>query len=341
VVDEVVDDFCSSTTARTFEVFVKLPSPLQFARRVADAVLPGIRSELDQVRFANGQVLAKLQRLQGAFTSIHDAEFKVYSQYGEDGIIQYLIREAKIVPSERKFVEFGVESYLEANTRFLLMNDYWSGLIIDGSVDKVQAIRESEISWRYHLRSVQAWIDRESINELLVANGSSGRIGLLSIDIDGNDYWVWEQISVVDPVIVICEFNSIFGAERAVTIPYDRSFSRTKAHHSNLFWGASLGALARLAQARGFALVGCNRAGNNAFFVKHDRLGNLRPLSVADAYTKAQFAESRDQDGRLTFLRDPYRIREIAELDVFDLERECYVSVGEVLGRVADGIDRG
>ncbi len=310
---------------------MKFPTPSQFARRVGDALFPKICSELDQVRFANGQVLAKLQHLHGDFKNIGDAEFKVYSQYGEDGIIQYLVREANLAPAERQFVEFGVESYQEANTRFLLMNDYWSGLVIDGSVENVRAIRNSELSWRYHLRSTHAWIDRESINELLKQNGASGQIGLLSIDIDGNDYWVWEQISVIDPVIVICEFNSVFGADRAVTIPYDRAFSRNKAHQSNLFWGASLGALARLGEQRGYALVGCNKAGNNAFFVKRERLGKLRSVTAAEAHVDSQFADSRDREGRLTFLRGIQRGREIAELEVFDLELGRLVRVGEVL----------
>ena len=125
---------------------------------------------------------------------------KVFSQFGDDGIIQYLIQHLQVQP--QSFVEFGVENYSEANTRFLLLNDNWRGLVLDGSEDSLEALRSEDIYWRHDLTAVAAFIDRDNINGLLARNGFSGRLGLLSIDIDGNDYWVWERIDCVTPSLV-------------------------------------------------------------------------------------------------------------------------------------------
>jgi len=98
--------------------------------------------------------------------------------------------------------------------------------------------------------------------------------------VDGNDYWIWDAVRAVCPVVVIVEYNSVFGSEHAITIPYDPTFQRTKGHFSNLYWVASLKALALLARQKGYTCVGCNSNGNNAYFVRDDRLGALRPLEV-------------------------------------------------------------
>jgi hypothetical protein len=207
---------------------------------------------------------------------LRDAEFRVFSQFGDDGIIQYLIH--LLEPVEERFIEFGVEDYGESNTRFLLMNDNWTGLVIDGSREHVAHICRQDYHSRHTLTAAHAFVDRSNVNALFRDNGFTGGLGLLSIDIDGNDYWVWEAIDCVEPVVVVCEYNAVFGASRAVTVPYELTFQRTRAHPSNLYFGASLGALCLLAGRKGFAFVGANSAGNNAYFVRQDRLGPLRAL---------------------------------------------------------------
>ena len=94
---------------------------------------------------------------------------------------------------------------------------------------------------------------------------------MLHIYLDGNDYWIWKEINVVTPVIAILEYNSVFGVDRAITISDDRKFIRTKAHHSNLYFSASLRALYVLAKEKGYSFVGCNSARNNAYFVRNDK----------------------------------------------------------------------
>src|SRR6266700_639412 len=200
--------------------------------------LAAVQNEIDSLKILAAQPLIQNIRNGDSIASLRDAEFKVFSQFGDDGIIQYLIH--RLAPLPDSFVEFGVENYRESNTRFLLLNNNWRGLVLDSDQSSVRCIQEDEIYWRHTLTARCAWINRDNINDLLRDAGFSGQIGLLSIDIDGNDYWVWEKLDIVDPVVTIVEYNSIFGPDLAVTIPYNPDFARHRAHYSGQFWGASL-----------------------------------------------------------------------------------------------------
>jgi hypothetical protein len=230
--------------------------------------------------------------------NLNDYEFRVFSQWGEDGIIQFLLRHIEI--DNEFFVEFGVEDYTEANTRFLLVNNNWSGLVLDSNAENIAKIKNSPNHWNYDLRAVQAFITKDNINSILAENGVRGEIGLLSIDIDGNDYWVWRAMDIVNPVIVIIEYNHRFGADLAVTLPYDETFSRWTSGRPVVYFGASLKALCLLAERKGYAFVGCNTNGVNAFFVRKDKMPpELRQLSVIDGFVPGKFGELRDENGLL------------------------------------------
>jgi hypothetical protein len=206
-----------------------------------------------------GKPLALTAKGRGALRSLHDAEFKVFSQFGDDGIIQWLICNLEI--PNKTFIEFGVEDYRESNTRFLMMNDNWSEVVMDGSPESVARIVDSEYYWRFDLQAKCAFIDVENINDLLASAGFAAELGLLHIDLDGNDYWIWKAVNVVSPIVLIPEYNSVLGIDKALTVPCERTFSRTKAHYSNLYWGASLRALHELSASKGYAFVGSNSAG--------------------------------------------------------------------------------
>jgi hypothetical protein len=268
-------------------------------------ILDGLRrrfSKLDEVNARLERVQEALGRIEGRQLSDADApalaasEFRVFSQWGEDGIIQRLVREVAVSP--RIFVEFGVQDYSEANTRYLLTNDNWAGLVIDGSPENIARVKADPIYWRHNLKATCAFVTRENINELLASAGLGGEIGLLSVDIDGNDYWVWEAITAVDAVLVVAEYNWRFGAERRVTVPYRADFVRDTAHHSMVYYGASLAALEALGRRKGYDLVGCNSAGNNAFFVRADRRpASLPVVGAAEAFVAGRFREARGIDG--------------------------------------------
>jgi hypothetical protein len=287
------------------------------------------RLESEKLRFAIGQSLSMRVKQHGVYQNIHESEFRIYSQFGDDGILQYLIHQTK--PECEIFIEFGVQNYTEANTRFLLLNNNWKGLIIDGDGQAMAALRDDEIYWRQDLTAIGAFVTRENINQLFTENGFTGEIGLLSIDIDGNDYWVWEAIDTVNPTVVVVEYNSVFGPERAITIPYDPQFMRTQAHYSNLYWGCSLKALCLLAERKGYSFVGCNSNGNNAHFVRKDKVGKIPALSCKEGYVESRFRESRDIHGNLTFLRGKQRIEAIKGMQVVDVEQGLTAQIKDII----------
>lgn len=247
-------------------------------------------------------------------SSLTDVEFSVFSQFGDDGIIQYLVNE--IHPEEKFFVEFGVENYLESNTRYLLQNNNWYGLIIDATKKNIDFIKQQDFYWRHDLKAVESFVTAENINVLL--KDVPKNAGLLHIDIDGNDYWIWKAITGVVADIVIIEYNSIFGSDRAITVPYNPSFNRTQAHYSNLYAGASLTTLCDLAEEKGYVFIGSNSAGNNAYFIKKEKIGRLKPLSVKEGYIQSKFRESRDKQGQLTYLSGNERFSEIKGMQVYN-----------------------
>lgn len=259
-----------------------------------------IINEIEDLKFQNGCLFLENSLLKQS-KNILDHEFKVFSQWGEDGIISYLINNLEI--ENDFFIEFGVENYLESNTRFLLKKFNWSGLIIDSSQKNIDYIKNDKLYWKYDIRALCEFITRENVNKIFLENISQKKIGLLSIDIDGNDYWVWEAITSVDPSIVVIEYNSILGIRKNYVISYNENFERTKAHYSNLYYGASLSALTKLGNKKGYALVVCNSAGNNAFFVKKNLLNDkIKELSIKEAFQKRKFRESRDKNNKLNFL---------------------------------------
>lgn len=290
----------------------------QRLRQILEGLAYSGRAHEDQ-KVLMGQILTNQLRARGPLPSIQDAEFRVFSQFGEDGILQYLIERTGVPKAAETFVEFGVASFDEANCRFVLLKDNWRGLIIDGSKRNMDKVRADQIHWRHGLTVRDAFIDRDNIQDLILGSGISGEIGILSVDIDGNDYWVWERINCVDPIIVVAEYNSTFGPDAPISVPYDPAFQRTAAHHSNLYWGASIGALTHQANTRGYALVGGNRAGNNVFFVRRDRLGDLKELRPQQAWEAAKFRESRDANGGLTYLEGAARLEAIQHLPVVDV----------------------
>ena len=274
-----------------------------------------------------GKILSELNRNKSS-KNIQDYEFKVFSQNGEDGIIQFLIQNTEI--KNKIFVEFGVETYKEANTKFLLLNNGWSGLIIDGDKDAMEKIASSDLHWKYDLKSIGNFITKDNINEIIKSAGIEGEIGLLSVDIDGNDYWVFENIDCINPQILIMEYNSMFGDTHKISVPYDENFVRSQKHYSNLYYGASIAALCDIANKKGYDLVGSNSFGNNLFFIRHDCNKLKIKLTPKEAYVKSKFRESRDENGKLTFLSHKEGLELIKNEPVTNIEDKKTYSIGEV-----------
>ncbi len=221
-------------------------------------------SEIEnQIR--NRWLLEKLPNINDQKLAFKLNEFKIFSQTGEDGIINYIF--SKIGVKNKTFVEFGIQDGKECNTANLSLNFGWNGLLIEG--DKIFAKKAKEYYSGKPVTVVNAFVTKDNINKILSENGIKGEIDLLCIDIDGNDYWVWKEIDSIKPRVIVAEYNSVFG-NKPITIKYKPDFERLKEHKSGLYFGASLSALAKLGKEKGYILAGCCSYGFNAFFIRKD-----------------------------------------------------------------------
>ncbi len=272
----------------------------------------------EQTQFLTGQIASFQVRQLATLPTLADAEFRVTSQWGEDGIIEWLVHNLPDI--NRSFVEFGVENYAEANTRFLLQNRGWRGLVMDGNAAHMEHVRRQTIHWKFDLVARSAFITAENINELITTDGFDGELGILSIDIDGNDYWVLQAIDCVRPAILIVEINGVFGDRHAISVPYDPAFDRLKAHHSGQYFGASLKAITQLAAEKGFTFIGTNTNGVNAFFVRDDLAGNIVSCIDEIKAWPARHRDSRDAAGKLSYTRGDAKAELIKSMPVCDIE---------------------
>jgi hypothetical protein len=276
------------------------------------------KKHLETILINQGKILSTLNSQKNT-TKLSDYEWKIYSQWGEDGIIDFLVSEVSIV--NKTFIEFGVESFSESNCKYLLMKSDWNGFVIDGSQKNIEKLKNSDYFWKYDLQALVAFIDINNINELLIKSGFKRDLGILSIDIDGNDYHILNKIDCFDPRIIICEFNPVFGNDRKITVPYDPKFYRTKKHYSNLYFGASINALRSLLTKQDYTLVGTGMQGGNAYFIKNSLMTDrLRILAKNPFCFNFNWRESRDIDGNLNFLRAELRYKEIKGMNVLNVE---------------------
>lgn len=289
--------------------------------------------ERDDKKMIFGKQLCFSQKNINA-NKLSDIEFRVFSQWGEDGIIEYIVNNIPI--KNKTFIEFGVENYNESNTRFLMMNRNWSGLIIDGSEQNINYVKKRSYFWKYDLTATASFITKENINTLITAKLEKMKInkdvGLLSVDIDGVDYWVLKEIICIDPVIIICEYNSTFGNKIPLTVPYDKEFERSNYHYSNLYWGANLKAFDNLLTKKGYIYIGSNLECTNAFFVKNDMCKKYLPefFESEIAFDKSKIRESKDIKGNLSYLRGNERLDVIKELELINIDTENKIKISEL-----------
>ena len=222
---------------------------------------------------------------------IRNVGFKCFSQTDEDGILLFLL--SMIGAKKKLCVEICAGDGIECNSANLILNHGWHGLLVDGDSNNVaQGIRffsRSRYTSVYPPRFVCSWITKSSVNDLIAENGFSGEIDLLSIDVDGVDYWIWEAIKAIDPRVVVLEYNDILGPDRSCTVPYSDQFRCSDYPMTGgmpNFAGASLPAFVKLGMKKGYRLVGINRYGYNAFFVRNDLgIGTVPTLDVSECFS--------------------------------------------------------
>ncbi len=265
-----------------------------------------------------GLIISNLNKKEN-FDEINKYEFQIFSQFGDDGIIQYLINNIKVLHT--KFIEFGVENYEEANTRLLLEKDNWSGLIIDASEDNISYIKKQDFYWKNKLSVECDFITTKNINSIIKKNGFNVDLGILSIDIDGNDYWIWKEIDSVKPAIVIIEYNARFGDTMSVTIPYDETFKRQS--RNNIYYGASLLALFKLAEEKKYSLVCTNKNGNNAYFVRNDLMpinhSIIQKRTPTECFNDNSFKEYLDNNKNILSLSKEEENKILSQTDLKEI----------------------
>ncbi len=246
---------------------------------------------------------------------INDHEKKIYSQNGEDGIIEFIF--TKIGTTNKFSVEFGVGNGFECNTIYLLEKKGWKGLMMDYGADQniqwkgvikkawynrklglianiqkdlaffKKIILRTKRSRRFQIDIKSEKVTAENIQNLFKKYNVPKNFDLLSIDIDYNDYWVWKAIADYSPRVVVIEYNSSILPTESKVVPYD---PEAKWDGTNYF-GASLLALKNLGLNKGYSLVGCDNAGVNAFFCKNELLDGIKIKDIKDLYRPPRYGE--------------------------------------------------
>lgn len=267
--------------ARRFREWINHP----VIHRLQEHTPPDTASQI-QLQLTYRQIAAVGAKL----PSLGDVGFKVFSQADEDGILLFIF--SILGTTNKKCAEICAGHGMECNTANPIIHHGWTGLLVDGDPELV---RQGKAFYQSHGATficpptfIASWITRDNVNDLLRTNGFEGEIDLLSLDIDGVDYWIWQALDVVQPRVVVVEYQDIIGPEKALTVPYADDFNANKYPTTDgmpNFCGASLAAFTKLARRKGYRLVGCNRYGFNAFFVR-DGLGEkeLPEIPVSECF---------------------------------------------------------
>ena len=269
--------------------------------------------------------ISENRKIYDTIQNIQEVDFKIFSQNGEDGVIDYLLTKLKLIPNSTNFVEIGVGDYRESNTRFIYNRFHPKGLIID-CIDKMEEKVKPYVNfWKGDLRVCNENVNSKNINEILKRSGNF-EIDLFSIDIDGIDYWIIKELKKNISKIFIAEFNPVFGSDLKVTVPNIDGFDRTKYHYSNLCYGMSLRALIDLMDEKNFYFIGTNLQKMNAFFISKDfnKKEFFKEIQIKDLknYTNSNIRDSRDKNFNLNFLSGDNKIKEIENCEVINLETD-------------------
>jgi len=259
-------------------------------------------------------------------TNIRDAEVKIFSQFGEDGIIDFLLYKLNLT-NHIAFLEIGTGDYEEANTRFLCETRNCRGLLID-KIKDLKFVQKRDFFWKNDLYFCQKTITPSNISSVINSYGFKNDCNLLSIDIDGNDYWVLKNIELSHVDIVVAEYNPLFGSDLSLTVPQDDNFDRNR--FKKIFYGASLTAIIELMESKGFMFVGANSACNNAFFInknKKEFFLNLK-LEELKEYTKFTFREIKENSYKENQISN--LIDKIEDFEIYDLNKKKIFKIKEL-----------
>ena len=266
----------------------------------------------DRLYYQSSVAAIKSQRCYyGEIKDLRQSELKVFSQNGEDGILDFLIE--RIAIQKPTMLEIGSGNFYECNSRFLNYLRNSSVYLVDANID------ELNFKKNYRQRTVNSsifcnkiFVNKKNIRDVVDhALKLLGTINILSIDLDGNDYWIVEAMGNINLDIIIVEYNPILSTVEPVSTIYDLNFNRADKHYSFKYYGASLESFIEYFKISGFIFIGTTSQGTNAFFV------NMKYSAIFDGlikdpnvYKNISSRESRDETGKLSFI-DSYSERKL------------------------------
>lgn len=293
--------------------------------------MASIENEVRTLKYSLGQssIIASRSNYSN-YQNLWDAEVKVFSQWGEDGILDFLCEKLGI--SKPRMLEVGAGNFRECNSRFLAENRNASVYLVDGRLDLITTTERDPLIWKNHLFAVNTWVTPENIQTICQdAANKMGGVDIFSLDIDGNDFWVLDSCPLDGVEIIVVEYNPLFGASLPVTVPRDDKFERRAKHYSCLYYGASLPAFISLLKKRDFVFIGTNRVGNNAFFIRSENLKKVgfEPDDDLSVYVDWRIRETRNVEGKLSFQSGFERVNEIRDLPLINLINQTQITVIE------------
>jgi hypothetical protein len=222
------------------------------------------------------------------YPKLCDSGFRVYSEFEEDGMILYVL--ALIGFKSKKVVEMCCGTGRECMATNLILNHGFDGYLFDGDPRNIESARgffQSKKDCLLYIPVLRhAWITIDNVNEQLIAAGCEGEVDVFSLDMDGNDYWIWQAIKVIKPRLLVCETHNIIPSDQSLTIEYRPDFNCfSKAGHEQDYRSVSLLAMVKLCREKGYRLIGSHRHGFNAFFLREDEGREFFPeVSVEEVH---------------------------------------------------------
>jgi hypothetical protein len=248
-----------------------------FKQKVSQIHHPSINQQIQKLIFTQ-YVIQKNNNIK-IFDNISEAGFRCYSQFEEDGIILYLL--SMIGIHNKTVVEICCGTGTECMATNLIINHGFKGYLFEGKQSNISLAADFFNSQKDCLlikpKLTCAWITKDNINKLLIESGVTGEIDVLALDIDGNDYHIWDSISAINPRICIFETQNIIPFNLSLTMPYVENFFLKNTVPEKYFFSASLAAMNKLSNSKGYTLVGSHRHGFNVFYVRNDLLKDFLP----------------------------------------------------------------
>ena len=267
------------------------------------SIYRSLLSEIDRNYIQTSILATRIQRINySMFNDLRQAELKVFSQNGEDGIIDYCLETIGL--KDINFLELGSSDFVECNSRFCNLIRNSGTYLVDSKMDIKKLTKNFEdrfINSKIYCKNT--WVSKDNINNIIrEAKTKLGRINVLSIDLDGNDYWIIKSIIDLDFDLIIVEYNPTLSANLPVSVPYDPNFDRTKKHFTWKYYGATLEAYVEHLKKRNFKFIGATTQGTNAFFVNNVHASKFQKvIKSVEVYKNVSSREARNREGILSF----------------------------------------